>query len=89
MFKCYRQIEHSDCGLSCLKMIARYYGKKIPLRYLHSISELNRLGMSIKDIKECADKIDLDSAAVRIRTENISNMPLPAILLFLKLERCH
>ncbi|MDE5887030.1 MAG: peptidase domain-containing ABC transporter [Muribaculaceae bacterium] len=80
MFKCYRQIEHSDCGLSCLKMIARHYGKEIPLRHLHGISELNRLGMSIRDIKECADKINMDSAAVRIRIENISNMPLPAIL---------
>lgn len=80
MFKCYRQIEHSDCGLSCLKMIAKYYGKAIPLRYLHGISELNRLGMSIRDIKECADKINMDSAAVRIRPENIVNMPLPAIL---------
>lgn len=51
MFKCFRQIEHSDCGLTCIRMIAKSYGKRIPLKYLHSISDLNRLGMSIKDIK--------------------------------------
>ena len=22
MFKCFRQIEHSDCGLTCIRMIA-------------------------------------------------------------------
>ena len=45
MFKCYRQVEHSDCGLTCIRMIARAHGAKILLRYLHHISDLNRLGM--------------------------------------------
>lgn len=67
MFKCYRQIEHSDCGLTCIRMIARHYGAAIPLRYLHSVSDLNRLGMSIKDMKACFAKIGLYSAAVKYR----------------------
>lgn len=80
MFKCFRQIEHSDCGLTCIRMIAKSYGKRIPLKYLHSISDLNRLGMSIKDIKACLNNIGMDATAVQIRNEHIANMPLPAIL---------
>ncbi|MDD6228946.1 MAG: peptidase domain-containing ABC transporter [Bacteroidales bacterium] len=80
MFKCYRQIEHSDCGLTCIKMIARHYGMSIPLSYLHSISDLNRLGMSIKDITTCFNSIGMNSSAVRLSKEYISKMPLPAIL---------
>lgn len=80
MFKCYRQLEHSDCGLTCIRMIAKSYGKDIPLRYLHEISDLNRLGMSIRDIISCCNRIKLDSAAVQIRPEHIEKMPLPAIL---------
>ncbi|MDE6247768.1 MAG: hypothetical protein K2M41_08030 [Muribaculaceae bacterium] len=34
MFKCYHQLEHSDCGLTCVRMIARRYGKKIPVQSL-------------------------------------------------------
>lgn len=80
MFKCYRQIEHSDCGLTCIRMIAKAYGKDIPIRHLHSISDLNRLGMSIKDITECCEKIGLDSKAIRIGKDHMLGMPLPAIL---------
>lgn len=80
MFKCYRQVEHSDCGLTCIRMIARAHGAKIPLRYLHHISDLNRLGMSIKDITSCFAKIGMNSKACQIRKEHIEDMPLPAIL---------
>ncbi|MDE7180946.1 MAG: peptidase domain-containing ABC transporter [Muribaculaceae bacterium] len=82
MFKCYRQIEHSDCGLTCIRMIAKFYGASVPIRYLHSISDLNRLGMSIKDMTLCCQKIGLDSVAVQISAEQIENMPLPAILFW-------
>lgn len=80
MFKCFRQIEHSDCGLTCIRMIAKSYGVNIPIRYLHSIADINRLGMSIKDIISCCKIIGLDSVAVQVRLEHFENMPLPAIL---------
>ena len=80
MFKCYRQLEHSDCGLTCIRMIARYYGHKIPLKHLRSISDLNRLGMSIKDITDCCASEGMLAKAVRIDLETASRMPLPAIL---------
>lgn len=75
MFKCYRQLEHSDCGLTCIRMIAKYYGANISLKYLHTISDLNRLGMSIKDIKNCCNQIGLDSAAVQVGIEYIEKCP--------------
>lgn len=80
MFKSYRQIEHSDCGLTCIKMIARHYGMSIPLCYLHNISDLNRLGMSIKDITMCFNSIGMNSSAVRLSNDYVSKMPLPSIL---------
>lgn len=82
MFKCYRQIEHSDCGLTCIRMIARHYGAEVPLRHLHDTSDLNRLGMSIRDIIDCFRGVGMDAAAVRISPTHISDMPLPAILFW-------
>ncbi len=82
MFKCYRQIEHSDCGLTCIRMIANSYGVKIPTRHLQAITDLNRLGMSIRDITDCFSKIGMDSKAVQIRKEHLATMPLPAILFW-------
>lgn len=38
MFRCYRQLESSDCGLTCVRMIANHYGKKIPMRHLRELT---------------------------------------------------
>ena len=80
MFKSYRQLEHSDCGLTCIRMVARYFGKKIPVGYLKSISDFNRLGMSIMDIRDCCARIGLQSAALRLDVSLLQKAPLPAIL---------
>lgn len=80
MFRCYRQLEHSDCGLTCIRMIARHYGKIIPIQYLRGITDYNRLGMSINDITGCCEKIGLNSIALNLTEENLNNMPLPAII---------
>ncbi|MBD5261585.1 MAG: peptidase domain-containing ABC transporter [Bacteroides sp.] len=80
MFKCYRQIEHSDCGLTCIRMIAKHYGVRIPAKHLKSITDINRLGMSIRDMTECFDRIGMYSKAVQIKKEYLASMPLPAIL---------
>lgn len=82
MFKCYRQVEHSDCGVTCIRMMDRHYGIKIPRHFLHSICDLNRLGMSINDMKSCFRKIGMDAVAAKLRMEYLFKMPLPAILFW-------
>ncbi len=79
-FRCYRQLEHSDCGLTCIRMIARHYGKKVPIRHLHSLTDLNRLGMSLKDITDCCRDIGMESASLKLSMQYVAEMPLPAIL---------
>lgn len=80
MFRCYRQVEHSDCGLTCIRMVARHYGARVPMRHLHAIADLSRLGMSVKDVTTVCNEIGLEAVAVRVGRENLDNMPLPAIL---------
>lgn len=80
MFKCYRQLEYSDCGLSCIRMIAKHYGVEIPLKVLKSFTDLNRLGLSVKDIETCCRKICLKAIGVKIGGEKLYSVPLPAII---------
>lgn len=80
MFRCYRQVESADCGITCIRMIARHYGKKIPARHLQGIADLNRLGMSIKDISDCCEKVGLQAVPVKLGIDHMAGMPLPAIL---------
>lgn len=79
-FKCYHQLEHSDCGLTCIRMVARHWGLRVPLRHLRQISDVSRLGMSLRDITGTLKKLHLDSAPVKITPADLERMPLPAIL---------
>lgn len=80
----FRQLEANDCGPSCLKMIAAYYGKKVALDAIKGICDITRLGISVRDIVYCAKKLGLNSAAVKLKTEDARRMPLPAILYLKK-----
>jgi ATP-binding cassette, subfamily B, bacterial len=33
-FPLYKQLDAMDCGPTCLRMVAKYYGRSIPLDYL-------------------------------------------------------
>ncbi len=80
MFRAYRQLEHSDCGLTCIRMVARHFGTRVPLRHLHSLVDVNRLGVTIGDLTSCCQSLGLEAAAVKVPPEYVSQMPLPAIL---------
>ncbi|MBD5184960.1 MAG: peptidase domain-containing ABC transporter [Bacteroidales bacterium] len=79
-FKCYRQLESSDCGLTCIRMISKYFGIEVPLSHLKEITDLNRLGMSVCDIMTALGSMNVESMAVKIAPEYCYRMPLPAIL---------
>lgn len=80
MFKVYRQIEHADCGFACVKMIAKFHGKDIPLNYLKKNVDYNRIGTSILDLKNMLSEIGMTAYALHLRKEDLIEMPLPAIL---------
>lgn len=76
----YQQLENSDCGLTCIRIIARYFGYKYQASYLRQFCDSSRLGISIADITEVFKKIGFDSTPVKIGIDKIKEMPLPAIL---------
>ena len=79
-FKCLRQWEQSDCGLTCIRMCAGYFGKKVPAKELHKILDVSKLGISINDIRECCGTIGMDAFPVRPTVEELYSIPTPAIL---------
>lgn len=79
-FKSYQQLEHADCGLTCIRMITHYYGKEVSLQTLRKMCDINRLGMSLHDITVCLQALGFETAGVKINVEELRRMPLPAIL---------
>lgn len=81
-FKAYQQLEYSDCGIACIRMICHYYGKDVSLRTLRGMCDISRLGISIKDIVTCLRAMNFEVAAVKVSADEIERMPLPAILFW-------
>jgi ATP-binding cassette, subfamily B, bacterial len=65
-FPFYQQRDQRDCGPTCLKMIAAYHGKDIPISYLREQAYISRTGVSLKGIAEAANKIGLRAMAVKV-----------------------
>lgn len=77
----YKQREAKDCGPSCLRMVAKYYGKTLSLAKLRNISETSREGTSLGGISEAAEKLGFRTLGIRLAYEKLSQeAPLPVIV---------
>ena len=80
-FPHYLQLDAMDCGPTCLRMIAKYYGKNYSLQTLRSRSFLTREGVSMLGISDAAESICFRTSGVRITLKQLEvDMPLPCIL---------
>ena len=81
MFHAYRQTDATDCGVACLRMVARHYGQSYKEGDLARLFHQTRNGVSLLDISEAAESIGLHTVGVKISAEQlISEAPLPCIL---------
>lgn len=74
-FPFYRQLDAMDCGPTCLKMIAQYHGKSLPLQYLREQCYITREGVSLRGITEAAESIGYRTIAVKVTYEQEGDMP--------------
>lgn len=80
-FPLYTQHDIMDCGPTCLRMIAAYYGKLYSLETLRNMCYLSKEGVSLLGISEAAEKIGFHSIGVLVALEQlISDIPLPCIV---------
>ena len=70
-----------DCGPTCLRMIAKFYGKSYSLQTLRARSFISRNGVSMLGISDAAESIGFRTSGVRVSFEQLAeDVPLPCIL---------
>ncbi|RZN84767.1 MAG: peptidase domain-containing ABC transporter [Winogradskyella sp.] len=79
-FPFYKQIESKDCGPTCIKIIAKYYGKIINAEQLRKLSETTREGSSLLGLSDAVEKIGFHSVGVKISYNKLKDVPLPCII---------
>lgn len=79
-FPFYKQLDATDCGATCLRIVARHYGRHYSLEYLRELTHLDREGVSMMGISEGAERIGLRSLGVKTGFARLKeDMPLPCI----------
>jgi len=79
-FPFYRQHDSSDCGPTCVRMIARWYGKRYSLEYLRRAASLDRQGATLLALGYTAESVGLRSLAVKTGFDELAaEAPLPCI----------
>ena len=63
-FPFYKQQYSADCGPSCLRMIAKYYGKEYSAELLRKHSFISREGVSMLGISDAADYLGFHTVGV-------------------------
>ncbi len=72
-----------DCGPTCLRIIAKHYGRTISLEKLRSLSDTTRSGSSLQGIADAAEKIGFRTLGVKIDFEALNEQaPLPCIVFW-------
>lgn len=75
-----RQRDSMQCGVACLAMICRFYGRHTTVDELGNLCHMARNGVSLKGIADAASDIGLESSAGRVTLDGLAGCPLPAIL---------
>lgn len=70
-----------DCGATCLRMVARHYGRFYSLEYLRQLTHQRKEGVSLLEISDAADHIGLHTLAAKVSFDRLRKMvPLPSIV---------
>lgn len=80
-FPFYQQLDSMDCGVACLRMIAKYYGKQYATQTLRERSYLDRQGASLLSISDAAESIGMTTVGVQVDFDKLArDVPLPCIV---------
>ncbi|MBK7873324.1 MAG: peptidase domain-containing ABC transporter [Saprospiraceae bacterium] len=79
-FPFYQQLDAMDCGATCLRMIARHYGRYYSLEQLREMTYMGKQGVTLLGISDAAEHIGLQSLALKTTYDRlIRDIPLPCI----------
>ncbi len=80
-FPHYKQPDAMDCGPTCLRMIAKFYGRNFNLNYLREQSHISREGVSLLGISDAAEAIGMRSLGTKVTFEQLAkDVPKPCIV---------
>ena len=69
-----------DCGPTCLRMVAKYYGRHYNADTLRQMAGFSKQGVSLLGISDTAEKVGFRTRGVKVTLQQLDDAPHPAIL---------
>src|SRR5690349_390120 len=79
-FRFYKQLNAMDCGPTCLRMVAGYYGRHYNIDGLRQSAGYSKEGVSLLGVSEAAEKIGFHTRGVQLTFEQLEDAQFPCIL---------
>lgn len=80
-FPYYCQLDQMDCGPTCLRMVAKHYGRSFTAQSLREKAQIGKDGVSMLGVAEAAEAIGFRSLGVKLTYEKLAQeAPLPCIV---------
>jgi ATP-binding cassette, subfamily B, bacterial len=65
-FTHYQQHDAMDCGPTCLRMVAKHYGRGFSIQKLREATQIGKEGVSLLGISEAAESIGFKTLAIKV-----------------------
>ncbi len=79
-FPFYKQLNAMDCGPTCLRMVARHYGRHYNTDTIRQKAGFSKQGVSLLGISETAEKLGFRTRGVQISYDKLLTVAPPSIL---------
>ena len=80
-FPIFTQHDAMECGPTCLRMVAAYYGRTYSLERLREMCYIHRDGVSLLGIAEAAEQLGMRTTGVKVTLQQlVDEVPLPCIV---------
>lgn len=74
------QHDSMQCGVACLDMVCRHYGRHYGMDSISRYCHATREGVSMKGISEAAHDLGFQTVCGKMELSRLSEIPLPCIL---------
>ena len=74
------QLDSMQCGVACLQMVCKYYGKDFTSSELDDLCPASKEGVSMLSMKKAAEHIGFRTVCGKFGLKNLSKIQMPCIL---------
>lgn len=79
-FPLVRQLDEMDCGVACVAMVCRHFGRPVALSHIRMAAGTSVDGTSLRGVQRGGEFVGLDVRAVKSSKDRLDTLPLPAIV---------